>query len=177
LSVLFISSDFVTGLADNGTGLVIVMNHVLADGIGGLAVLARLVDPVPGLPPAGPQTAPFPAPAPRVRALAADAWAGRARHLAHPADSLRRIGQGFAELGGHPGDRPLPAGPLPNLEHHLYCTCAQLTGISFRLWHDSILSKDWSLQDPRGGPHRQRRDPGRRRRGAPGLAGEPGRAT
>ena len=41
------SATFVTGLADGGTGLVIVMNHVLADGIGGLAVLARLVDESP----------------------------------------------------------------------------------------------------------------------------------
>jgi diacylglycerol O-acyltransferase / wax synthase len=38
------SATFVTGLADGGTGLVIVMNHVLADGIGGLAGLAELVD-------------------------------------------------------------------------------------------------------------------------------------
>ena len=43
------SATFVTGLASGGTGLVIVMNHVLADGIGGLAVLARLVDEAPGL--------------------------------------------------------------------------------------------------------------------------------
>jgi phosphoglucomutase len=38
-----------------------------------------------------------------------------------------------------------------------------------------------SRRDPRAGPrprwHRQRRDPGRRRRGAPGLAGEPGRGA
>jgi len=53
------SATFVTGLADGGTGLVIVMNHVLADGIGGLAVLARLVDEAPGLPPGDPQAAGF----------------------------------------------------------------------------------------------------------------------
>ena len=41
------SATFVTGLAGGGTGLVIVMNHVLADGIGGLAVLASLVDEQP----------------------------------------------------------------------------------------------------------------------------------
>ena len=93
------SATFVTGLADGGTGLVIVMNHVLADGIGGLAVLARLVDPIPGLPsPAWRRHAP--APAPRAGALAADAWAGRAHRLTHLAGSLRTIRQGFAELGG-----------------------------------------------------------------------------
>ena len=102
------SATFVTGLADGGTGLVIAMNHVLADGIGGLAVLARLVDPVPGLPPGGEQAAPFPAPAPRVRALVADAWAGRTHRLTHLADSLRRIRQGLAELGATRPPRRIP---------------------------------------------------------------------
>lgn len=102
------SATFVTGLAGGSCGLVIVMNHVLADGIGGLAVLARLVDEIPGLPPASPQGAPFPAPAPRASALAADAWAGRARHLIHPADGVRRIRQGLAELGGRPPGRVAP---------------------------------------------------------------------
>jgi len=94
------SAAFVTGLADGGTGLVIVMNHVLADGIGGLAVLARLVDEAPGLPPGDPRAAGFPVPAPGARTLAADAWAGRARGLTHPARSVRTIRQGLAELGG-----------------------------------------------------------------------------
>jgi Wax ester synthase-like Acyl-CoA acyltransferase domain len=58
------SAVFVTGLAGGGTGLVIVVNHVLADGIGGLAVLASLVDEGPGLPPAGTAAVPFPAPGP-----------------------------------------------------------------------------------------------------------------
>ena len=34
----------VTGMADGRVGVVLVLHHVLADGIGGLAVLARLVD-------------------------------------------------------------------------------------------------------------------------------------
>jgi diacylglycerol O-acyltransferase / wax synthase len=100
------SAVFVTGLADGGTGLVIVMNHVLADGIGGLAVLTRLVDESPGLPHGHPERARFPVPAPGARTLAADAWAGRARRLTHPARSVRTIRQGIAELGG---TRP-PAG-------------------------------------------------------------------
>jgi diacylglycerol O-acyltransferase / wax synthase len=94
------SATFVTGLADRGTGMVIVMNHVLADGIGGLAVLASLVDESPGLPRDGPPAVPFPAPAPRAETLAADAWTGRARRLAHPAGAVRTIRQGLAELGG-----------------------------------------------------------------------------
>jgi len=102
------SAAFVTGLAGGSTGLVIVMNHVLADGIGGLAVLARLVDGIPGLPPGHPVRTRFPVPAPSARTLAADAWAGRARRLAHPARSLRTIRQGLAELGGTRPPRTLP---------------------------------------------------------------------
>jgi WS/DGAT/MGAT family acyltransferase len=102
------SATFVTGLADGSTGLVIVMNHVLADGIGGLAVLARLVDGDPGPPPGTPQAAGFPVPAPSARTLAADAWAGRARRLTHLAGSVRTIRQGLAELGGARPPRTLP---------------------------------------------------------------------
>jgi diacylglycerol O-acyltransferase / wax synthase len=106
------SAAFVTGLAGGCTGLVIVMNHVLADGIGGLAVLARLVDESPGPPPGHPERARFPVPAPGARTLAADAWTGRARRLTHPASSVRTIRQGLAELGGARPPRRLPATSL-----------------------------------------------------------------
>jgi WS/DGAT/MGAT family acyltransferase len=100
------SATFVTGLTEDSTGLVIVMNHVLADGIGGLAVLAKLVDAVPGRPPSDPKAL-FPAPAPRARARAADAW--RAEHATSPpGGSLRQIRQGFAELGGTCPPRRIP---------------------------------------------------------------------
>ena len=94
------SATFVTGLADGGTGLVVVMHHVLADGIGGLAVLARLVDEVPGMPPGDSPAAEFPVLAPSTRTLAAEAWAARAWRLVHPARGLRTVRQGLAELGG-----------------------------------------------------------------------------
>jgi diacylglycerol O-acyltransferase / wax synthase len=112
------SATFVTGLADGGTGLVIVMNHVLADGIGGLAILASLVDegaapspaaPSPAAPsPAGPRAAAFPAPVPGVAALAADAWAARTRRLAHLEGTVTAVRQGLAELGGARLPRRLP---------------------------------------------------------------------
>jgi diacylglycerol O-acyltransferase len=94
------SATFVTGLADGSAGLVIVMNHVLADGIGGLAVLAQLVDEGQGPPPATLEAGGFPVHAPRAGALAADAWAGRARRLTDLAGSVRTIRQGLTELGG-----------------------------------------------------------------------------
>jgi diacylglycerol O-acyltransferase / wax synthase len=102
------TATFLTGLAEGRTGLVLVMNHVLADGVGGLAVLARLADAIDGLAPPISPAARFPAPAPRVRALAADAWAGRARRLSDPAGALRTIRQGFAELGGSGWPRNVP---------------------------------------------------------------------
>jgi diacylglycerol O-acyltransferase / wax synthase len=134
------SATFVTGLAGPRTGLVIVLNHVLADGIGGLAVLAGLVDQPPGplaavaapgsLAPASasgapraPAVAPFPVPPPRAGTLAADAWAGRARRLTHLGGDVRTLRQGLRELGGArpPGRLPRtslnrPAGPRRRLD-------------------------------------------------------------
>ncbi len=106
------SATFVTGIADGSTGLIIVMNHVLADGIGGLAVLAELVDGPPGLQAESASAAPFPARPPCVRALAADAWKGRARRLAAVAGSVRAFRQGVAEVGGARLPRKLPATSL-----------------------------------------------------------------
>lgn len=74
------SATFLTGLAGGEAALVVVLDHVLADGVGGLAVLARLVD-------GGPEAAmgSFPRPSPDAVALRRDALAGRLR-------SVRRIG-------------------------------------------------------------------------------------
>ncbi len=94
----------VTGLAGGGSGLVIVMHHVLADGIGGLAVLAGLVDgAASGAPPR-----PFPVAPPPARTLAAGAWTARLHGLRRPGSFLRTLRQGFAELVGQqwPGRVP-----------------------------------------------------------------------
>ncbi|WP_028927840.1 wax ester/triacylglycerol synthase domain-containing protein [Pseudonocardia acaciae] len=69
------AATLVTGLADRRAALVIVFHHVLADGVSGLALLARLLD---GAPP-GPADRGFPSPPPSAAALYADAWASRAR--------------------------------------------------------------------------------------------------
>lgn len=94
------SATFVTGLADGSIGLILVMSHVLADGIGGLAALARLVDENPGAATASMRTAVFPAPAPRVRSLVTDAWARRLLRPGELAGAAGRIRRGLAELGG-----------------------------------------------------------------------------
>lgn len=87
------SATFVTGLADRKVAVVVVFHHVLADGIGGLAVLASLVDGMPG-----PAPAPFPRPAPSARQLAGDAAATRLRAVAGLIPAVAELRSAFAEL-------------------------------------------------------------------------------
>jgi diacylglycerol O-acyltransferase len=67
----------VTGLADARVALVFVLHHVLADGVGGLTVLANLVD----MQPAG-RGARFPRQAPTAATLARDAFVAGCLHYA-----------------------------------------------------------------------------------------------
>ncbi|HEY1345832.1 MAG TPA: wax ester/triacylglycerol synthase domain-containing protein, partial [Streptosporangiaceae bacterium] len=99
----------VTGLTGHSAALILVLHHVLADGLGGLAVLASLADGDPAGPggpgdrgpPEVPAAAPdgFPAPAPSRRSLAADAWAGRLRALRGLPGAVSRVRRSAAELG------------------------------------------------------------------------------
>ena len=102
---------FVTGLADGGTGLVIVMNHVLADGIGGLAVLARLVDENRGCR-RSPGAGAVPGPGARRTRARRRRLGGPGARFTHPASSVRTIRQGLAELGGTRPPRRLAATSL-----------------------------------------------------------------
>ncbi len=111
------SATFVTGLADGGIALLVIIDHVLADGIAGLAVLGTLADQAAET--AAPRANRFPAPAPRIWELAVDAWRGRL-HRTGPAGpgtpgqarGLRRIRDGIAELGAARPPRRLPATSL-----------------------------------------------------------------
>jgi len=92
------SALFVTGLADGTVALVVVLHHALADGVGGLMVLAHLVDApatTPHAPPAG-----FPRPAPTAAMLAHDAWVGRLRALRHAGQSWRLLRASMSAGGG-----------------------------------------------------------------------------
>ncbi|GAB3147742.1 hypothetical protein GCM10027258_41590 [Amycolatopsis stemonae] len=109
------SATFVTGLAGGETALVIVLDHVLADGVGGLAVLARLVDGGPDVP-----AVPFPLPWPGTGALVRDALAGRLRAVRRIGPAVRALRASTAASGGlHPA-RAAPCSLLgPTGAHRL----------------------------------------------------------
>ncbi len=87
------SLTLVTGLADGGSALVAVFHHVLADGIGGLAVLAGLVD-------GAAEDLPVPAPSPRPHwtRLLADATRVRLQAVARLPAGVRRVRAAVAEF-------------------------------------------------------------------------------
>jgi WS/DGAT/MGAT family acyltransferase len=98
---------FVSGLASGQMALIVVFHHVLADGIGGLAVLASLVDgadPAHELPPGPPPRLP-----PTRGQLLADAMAARLRGIRGTRGAVVRLGAAVAELGtgrGRPSAAP-----------------------------------------------------------------------
>jgi WS/DGAT/MGAT family acyltransferase len=94
------AATLVTGLAGGRSAVVIALHHVLSDGIGGLAVLARLVDGVAGAPARS-----FPRSMPSRREMFADAFASRLRAVAQLPSRVRRAGAGLAEL--KPASTPL----------------------------------------------------------------------
>ena len=88
------SATLVTGLDENAVALVLIFHHVLADGMGGLAVLANLVDGAPA-----PAACEFPRDPPQTMSLIADVMRARWRSLVHLPDSIRRVRAAAAELG------------------------------------------------------------------------------
>ena len=92
------AARWVTGLADGSAVLILVVHHALADGLGGLAVLAALGDDGDGT--AGlTATPPFPQPPPAREVLLRDAWRERGRALRRAGTALVKGVQGLRELG------------------------------------------------------------------------------
>jgi diacylglycerol O-acyltransferase / wax synthase len=85
----------VTGLADGRTALVFVAHHALADGVGGLAVLASLVDSNPGAP-----NACYPRPGPSAAALAREALLRRLGALRQITRSWQLLRASMSASGG-----------------------------------------------------------------------------
>ncbi|HEV8222271.1 MAG TPA: wax ester/triacylglycerol synthase domain-containing protein [Streptosporangiaceae bacterium] len=106
----------VTGPGGDAVALVIVLHHVLADGVGGLAVLASLID----APARSPGTC-FPRPAPARARLARQALEARLEGLRHAARSWQLL---RASMGAGGGLRPPRAAP---------CSLNQRTGTRRRL--------------------------------------------
>jgi WS/DGAT/MGAT family acyltransferase len=97
------SAVFITGLADDTVALTVVIHHVLADGIGGLAVLAELADGSGSRSMARDCVRPFPLPPPSVGRLAVDALAGRLRAVSHAPAAWRGLRMSMGAGGGlHP---------------------------------------------------------------------------
>jgi WS/DGAT/MGAT family acyltransferase len=87
------SATVVSSLSGGRAALIVTLHHVLADGIGGLAVLAHLVDGAPTT-----SDTLFPRPSPGRRALFRDAAGARIRALGHVPASARRLRSALAGL-------------------------------------------------------------------------------
>lgn len=98
------SALLITGVAGCRTALVVTFHHVLADGMGGLAILGQLVD---GGTSAGVDHA-FPRRAPGHRDLLVDALRSRARVLRRLPRGVRRLRAAATELGGGSGKTRAP---------------------------------------------------------------------
>ncbi|RBM22561.1 hypothetical protein DI005_05300 [Prauserella sp. PE36] len=87
------SATFVTGLAGGDAALVFVLHHVLTDGIGGLAALARIADGIPA-----PDDPAFPRRPPGRWQLLTDATRDRVRALRGLGAVPRRVRGALREL-------------------------------------------------------------------------------
>jgi diacylglycerol O-acyltransferase / wax synthase len=94
----------ITGLAHGSAAVVVVvLHHVLADGLGGVNVIAALVDP--GVEPASVQ---FPRPRPALPVLACDALLTRLRGMRQAAGSWRSLRRAMFAGGGFRPERAVP---------------------------------------------------------------------
>jgi len=100
------SASFVTGLSGGRVALLVVLHHVLVDGIGGLAVLGSLVD-AGARDPLRPAR-PFPRPRPSYALLVADATSAKVRTLRRLPLAVRGL-RGASAVGG--GVHPPRAAP------------------------------------------------------------------
>ncbi len=110
------SAVFITGVDGDRVALVLVIHHVLADGIGGLAVLAGLIDHAPGPPVVG-----FPRHRPTYSRLAADALRDRLCAVSRARTAWRDLRTSMAAGGGLTPARATP------------CSLVQRTGLRRQL--------------------------------------------
>ena len=134
-----------TGLARDRVALVVVLHHVLADGLGGLQVLTHLADR-PGQPAMCAESG-FPAPRPETGALARAAFRQRLIGLGHIADTWRLLVSSMAGAGGvlPPRAQPCSLNRRTGPRRHLLitrCDAVSLRDAAHRLGgttNDAIL--------------------------------------
>jgi WS/DGAT/MGAT family acyltransferase len=97
------SAALVPGMTGGRAALVLVMHHVVGDGLAGLAVLRGLVDGS-----ASPATAAVPQPRPSRAALAKDAWREHIRSLRRLPKALGRLFAAIDELRPSLAERAQP---------------------------------------------------------------------
>jgi len=96
------AAKLVTGVGDGSAALIVVFHHVLADGMGGLAVLASLVDGAARHP--GPGST-FPVPMPSLRRLAVQSATDHLRSATGLPAALYRLGGAASQLRPLFGER------------------------------------------------------------------------
>ncbi len=110
---------FVTDVDGGRTALIVAFHHVLADGIGGLAVLANLVDGAPPMPTDPPLA--FPRPPPPHRLLATEAARTRIVAVTRLPATLRRVRAAIVQLrSGRATDAPRCSLQQPTGPHRRY---------------------------------------------------------
>ena len=98
------AATFVSALTGGRAALILIMHHVVGDGLAGLAILRGLVDGSPT-----PRLAAFPQQPPSLPALARDAWSDRIRSLRQVPKALGRVFAAFGELGPSMAQRAQPS--------------------------------------------------------------------
>jgi diacylglycerol O-acyltransferase / wax synthase len=109
---------FLTDLPESRIGLFVRMHHCIADGMAGVATIAKFLDASPDVVfPAPESWTPSPMPAERelrldVRSRRRAAWRARGSKLRHPAALVRRAFGAWPAVRELVADRPLPATSL-----------------------------------------------------------------
>jgi diacylglycerol O-acyltransferase / wax synthase len=110
------AATFIPALTSGRAALILIMHHVVGDGLAGLAILRGIVDGSPT-----PRLVAFPRPRPRLPALARDAWSDRIRSLRRVPKAFGRLFAAFGELGpsmaqhAQPSSLNKPTGPHRSL--------------------------------------------------------------
>jgi WS/DGAT/MGAT family acyltransferase len=151
------SATLVAGMTDGRAAVVLVMHHVVGDGLAGLAVLRGLVDDPPAR-----ATAPVPEPRPNRAALAKDAWNERIHSLRGAPKTLGRLYAALDELRPSLAERAQPCSlNKPTGPHRrIHTTIVDLHRVRERAHGDGATVNDLVLTAVTGALHQLLTDRG-----------------